>query len=786
MRLSIDKLTYRIFIFLLIFSPLAYGTVSTWSLTIMEALSIGGVILLFISLRLNDREIYKAPGTLLIMLFPVYILLQLIPLPAEVVKIISPSTYSLYKETIGIVDPVQWISLSIHKKATLAELFRYTSYAGFYLLTVQLLSRRSLLKKTLNYLAIFAAILSVIAILQRFTSPGKIYWFYKTPTAFFGPYFNNNHYAGLMEMIFPVVFSLFLFYKPSVSYPSLRARIVEFFSQIRTSEHILLGFSSLLIALSVFLSISRGGIISLCVSGIICFLMISLKQRVFKSAGSTVVLLAILLLVSVGWFGWKPIFSEFEKIRNEQGEIAENRPTYWKDSVNAFKEFPVTGTGMGTFGDIYPKFQSKSFGPRLTHAHNDYLEFLVNGGIVGFLLFFGFTVTIIYKTYKVFLKRREPYSIFIYIGSISGIIAILFHSITDFNLQIGANGLYLFFLAGLAVSASHTRLRNGLENTLLKPMTAKTTKMFVSGVICLLPLLPILIGYNISMIKGESLLVSAVRLSAVENRSESDTEKIFKIEQKAVKFNLLDFLAPWLAAKSADDMGDDEVALFYFKKAMHNNPVYGALLQDFGKFISEIGRHDIAEKFMLAGIKYNRISSARYKTYSQWLLANNHKDRGIDAMRTAISMNIKKSRSYIDIMDKQGLSLDDIKNALPDRVEPNIFLAEFLLDKGKKHEAERTYLKAFNYLDNEDAVSAGCFFKASGYFTKEKQYDEALNILLKGIEYLPDNAKIRVSAASLYERIGIPYRAVEEYKNALILDPKNRHVKAKLKKLSAT
>ena len=57
-----------------------------------------------------------------------------------------------------------------------------------------------------------------------------------------------------MEMIFPVIFALFLFYKPSVSYPSIREKIVEFFSQIRTSEHILLGFSSLLVAVSVFLT----------------------------------------------------------------------------------------------------------------------------------------------------------------------------------------------------------------------------------------------------------------------------------------------------------------------------------------------------------------------------------------------------------------------------------------------------------------------------------------------------------------------------------------------------
>ncbi|MCJ7616039.1 MAG: hypothetical protein MUO43_05830 [Desulfobacterales bacterium] len=302
----------------------------------------------------------------------------------------------------------------------------------------------------------------------------------------------------------------------------------------------------------------------------------------------------------------------------------------------------------------------------------------------------------------------------------------------------------------------------------------------------MLPLIPLVILFNIGTIKGESLSLSALKLSATENLSKSDTENIFKMEQKAFKCDPLDFLSPWFAAKHAIRISDNEAALHYFKKAMHRNPVYGPLLQDFGEFMSDTGQPEIAEKLILAGIKYNRISSVRYKTYAEWLLANNHKDRGIDTMRTAITMDIKKSRYYIDLMDEKGFSLNEIRNALPDRVEPHIFLAEFLLDKGMQREAESTYLKAFNFLDNEEEVNPDCFFRANRYFIKQKQYDEALNIMLKGIECLPDNAKIRAAAASLYERIGILYRAIEEYKNALILDPENRHVRKKLKELTET
>jgi tetratricopeptide (TPR) repeat protein len=136
-------------------------------------------------------------------------------------------------------------------------------------------------------------------------------------------------------------------------------------------------------------------------------------------------------------------------------------------------------------------------------------------------------------------------------------------------------------------------------------------------------------------------------------------------------------------------------------------------------------------------------------------------------------------------MDENGLDLDEIRSALPDRVEPHIDLAEYLSDRGMQHEAENAYSDAFNYLDKEVEVNPSCFFKAGTYFTKQKNYEEALNIMLKGIEYVPDNAKIRIAAAFLYEKVGIPYRATEELKYALILDPKNRRARKKLQELIA-
>jgi ABC-type Mn2+/Zn2+ transport system permease subunit len=160
------------------------------------------------------------------------------------------------------------------------EFFRFASYGALYAVTVQLLSRKDALKKTIAIIIIFASALSFFGILQHLLPNGKLYWFRERLLGGvpFGPYVNRNHYAGLMEMLFPLVVGLFLVYKPHVSYISFREKIAEMFNLQRTNLYMLLGFSAVLIGTSIFLSLSRSGTISLCLSMIVFGLLVLGKQ----------------------------------------------------------------------------------------------------------------------------------------------------------------------------------------------------------------------------------------------------------------------------------------------------------------------------------------------------------------------------------------------------------------------------------------------------------------------------------------------------------------------------
>ena len=97
---------------------------------------------------------------------------------------------------------------------------------------------KELFKKTVFIIVITASFISFFGIIQHLISNNKIYWFRELTQGGvpFGPYVNRNHYAGFMEMLFPLVIGLFLFHKPHVSYTSLREKIAELFNLEKTNN----------------------------------------------------------------------------------------------------------------------------------------------------------------------------------------------------------------------------------------------------------------------------------------------------------------------------------------------------------------------------------------------------------------------------------------------------------------------------------------------------------------------------------------------------------------------
>jgi O-antigen ligase/Tfp pilus assembly protein PilF len=730
--------------------------------------------------RSKDTTFYHVPGILPLLIFLAYIGIQLVPLPSQVIEIISPATYNLYRETVLIDNPAAWVSLSINRKATMLEFFRIASYGAFYVVTVQLLSQKDRLRKTIAAVIIFASCLSFFGILQHILWNNKIFWFRELTKGGvpFGPYVNRNHYAGLMEMIFPLVIGLFLVYKPHVAYVSFREKVAEIFRLQRTNIHILLGFAAVLIGTSIFLTLSRSGILSLCLSMIIFGLMV-VERGANRKRGILIIIVFILIGLSVGWFGWNPIIERFKEIAHIQGDISDFRPFIWKDSKNIVKDFLLTGTGFGSFVTIYPQYRTLSVSGIVEHAHNDYIELLSNGGIIAFLLIMWFMFVVFYKSYRAFLQRHELYSMYLFIGSIAGIVSILIHSITDFNLQVGANGLYFFFLAGLAVSTANTRLREGLNDTYLKKTGRASGRLVISaGVLFLICSL-----FNGGVLLGNISFAEARDAKLSKNISEQELLIIRSRAYRASLFDPLEAHYHYAGANTEKLLSKHDAALHHFRRAVQLNPVNGEYLQRLGLLMSEMQKYDTADRLLRSGIAHDARNPERYRRYAVWLLSAGKKQDAADVIKTAISLEPQKTKEYITLLVIHQFSDEEIFGYLPERVEPRLLFADYLLKTGKEHMAEDTYLNALQYTKNEETIKPSYFYTVYGYYMRKGRAEDALSVMRSAVGFLPEDAGIRLTTGALYEKLGITYRAIDEYRKVLMIDPARQDAKKRLENL---
>jgi O-antigen ligase/tetratricopeptide (TPR) repeat protein len=775
------KAIFGLFIFILLFSPLAFGTVENWSFTVMETCSVLAFLLVLIgAARQKQDYFYETPGILPLLFFLIFILLQLVPLPQEIIEKVSPETYRLYKGTVLVVQPEAWMSLSINKKATLMEFFRTASYIIFYALTVQLLTKKEALKKTVAVVIVFASALSFFAILQHFVPNNKIYWARELTKggAMFGPYVNRNHYAGLMEMLFPLILGLFLFYKPQVFRRSFREKVSALFNSHATNIYMLLGFSAVLTASSVFLTLSRSGIVSLCLS-MVFFGMMFLSKGGSKKRAIIIIVVGTLIVISVGWFGWDPIFERFGTLKNAQGDISEMRLRIWKDGINIIGDFPLTGTGFGTFINIYPKYRTIPGNEIASHAHNDYIEFLSDGGAVACLIVLCFILVFTYKIFSAFRKRREVYSIYLFIASVTGILAIAMHSLTDFNLHIGANGLYLFFLLGLTVSAANTRMREGLNDTYLqkKRLPAKVLPALI-GI-----LLAAVFIFNAGVLAGDLFFMKIKDVKLRDDTTQQDLNNIKYAAYMAALCDPLEAKYHYTVANIERFLSNDQAALHHYTRAVELDPTGGEYLQRLGLILSELKPGEAGEELLRAGITYEVRITARYKRYALWLFSMGRKNDGIRIIRQAISLEPEKTREYITLMILNNLGDAEISGALPDRVEPHQLFADYLYRTGNERMAEEAYLSSLKYMGNEGRVLPLYFYRIRDYYFKKGGNEQALQIMRKAIEMLPGDAVVRIRTAETYEKLGKNDKAEEEYRKALSIAPANQEAKKRLDKL---
>ena len=475
-KVESDKFLFYAFLSLFIWLPLPLGSNRLWAVSISEIwvfIISFAWLWLFMQHKVQVTECFRQARAVVVLffLFVLWVWVQTIPLPMFIVEFLSPHALAIQK---ALINPTaDYFTLSVNPSLTKVVAMKSL---GFFLI----FSLALLLLNSVQRIKMFAITIVVCGLFQAIygslmTLSGLEYGFFVVKDASMGAatgtFVNRNHLAGYLEMALAIGIGLMISTLSQHASGSVR----EWFRRmilvlLGPKARLRIGLAIMVIAL--VLTRSRMGntafFSSLLIAGVIGLagiLWLARKHKISQRTARPVLVLFISLMIIdvfiVGaWFGIDKV-----KDRIEQTSFAtEIRDEVDIDTLDQLQDYVLSGSGGGTFAEVFPHYATALFPGFIDHAHNDFLEFGTEFGIIGFGLLAALVLLSLVQALKAQFVRRSSFMRGIGFAASMGIIAILIHSTVDFNLQIPANAALFVSLLAFAWLAKYQRKSRREEN----------------------------------------------------------------------------------------------------------------------------------------------------------------------------------------------------------------------------------------------------------------------------------------------------------------------------------
>ncbi len=388
-------------------------------------------------------------------------MVQLLPLSTATLARLSPTTAALYARCLP--QPAEQLppgesliptaipagsTLSVYPGATRQSALRFLAVLLVYLVVRNNLDPGPALRRLAVVATVNGVLLTLLGLAQFVSSSrNTVYWTFTTQGAVFGPFVCRTHFAFYVNICIGLglgwLFAILAHY---------RARGETGFSLGAWFERpavLWVCVALALMAAGVACSLSRGGFFSL-LGGLLTALLIQWSVT-RHSAGWHVALLIVLLTAGlIAWIGWDEVQARLETVW-KLDPLEEGRVRILLKVLPLAAEFPILGVGYGNF-EIAERLCSKpGDDPSLAwdHAHNEYLEGLIEGGAVRlFLMLLGvfFVLRLGYRACRRLHGRRAGG---LAVGAMVGFCTVLYQSTVDYGIHYPAIAVLATTVAAL-------------------------------------------------------------------------------------------------------------------------------------------------------------------------------------------------------------------------------------------------------------------------------------------------------------------------------------------------
>ena len=306
--------------------------------------------------------------------------------------------------------------------------------------------------RALIYVVIGVSVASALFGIVRQTLQGNAQGFflpYLEPTSGYAQFINKNHFALLMEMSLGLVLGL-------IVRGGVRRERLPFY-----------GAAAFLMWAALVLTNSRGGIFSMLSQLLFLVTMLGFVRptvrdstaqsvdadtklrRALSSLAMRLVLITCLLtavVVSIMWVGGDVLATRLQSLPDEisaasaETHAGVRRMEIWRATWQLIKAHPIVGNGFGGYAVAVTRYHDASGKWTPEAAHNDYLELLASGGVIGVALAAWFGLAFIKRAHEG-LRTSDSFRRGACLGALTGLFGVAIHSAVDFGLHVTINAL---------------------------------------------------------------------------------------------------------------------------------------------------------------------------------------------------------------------------------------------------------------------------------------------------------------------------------------------------------
>lgn len=454
---------------LLSWGVFAFGGVYTWAHAPLLTFSLSVSALGFLAGRGSSDSALRPYRPLALCLSALLgaALLQCVPLPPEVVTAVSPARDDadypklFAQRTLRQYDPQAPQqpprTLSVEPSRTALGL---AFIAGFGLLLLGAANGFSAFRPTMFVRGVIVVgVLTALADLVQLSLSGEarsfVYGFFPPINSFApaAPFLNRNHTAGVLVMTAAVTLG-YLASSVLAGWqrvkPEWRERLLWFGTR-DGSESLLVAFAFMVIGTGVIATQSRSGVLTLGMTLLLFAYVVVRRQG--SRAGKAIVLVATVLagVLAMNQGGIEGVLKRFGALERQDPF---DRTVIWQSARRQARAFPLTGTGLNTFGVASLHYQPADERRREVdvEAHNDYLQLGSEGGLLLGVPAIASIASLVVLIRRRFREGRDDWRIYwLRVGAVIGLVAVASQSAVEFTLQMPGAATLAVFLAAIAI-----------------------------------------------------------------------------------------------------------------------------------------------------------------------------------------------------------------------------------------------------------------------------------------------------------------------------------------------